>query len=164
MIDIPSITGIVAAVGVTVGVVFTVLELRNITKTRQMDMLIRLYSLWGSEGMQKAGWKVWTLEYEGYDDFIKKYGDVTEETPVNLGIFRTGWFFNGIGVLLHKRLADVELVDELFGYMVKWLWEIMKPIVEGERKQLNQPKSLQWFEYLYNEMQKREQRLQQTQQ
>jgi len=30
MLDIPSITGIVAALGVTVGVVFTVLELRNL--------------------------------------------------------------------------------------------------------------------------------------
>jgi hypothetical protein len=33
----------------------------------------------------------------------------------------------------------------------------LKPIVEGERKDYNQPRSLEWFEYLYNEMKKREQ-------
>lgn len=160
MLDIPSISAVVAALGVIVGVVIAILQLRNITKTRQMDMLIRLYSLWGSEDMQKAGWKIWTLEFEGYNDFVKKYGGVTEETPINLGIFRIGWFFNGIGVLLHKKLANIELVDDLFGYMVKWLWEIMKPIVEGERKRVNHPEHLKWFEYLYNEMQEREQTLQ----
>jgi len=164
MLDIPSISAVVAALGVLVGVALAILELRNITKTRQMDMLIRLYSLWGSEDLQKAGWHVSSLEYEDYDDFIKKYGDVTELTPRNLGIFRTGWFFNGIGILLRKKLADIELVDDLFGYMIIWLWEAMKPIVYGERKQFKQPRSLQWFEYLYNEMHKREQSLQQTQQ
>ena len=161
MLDIPSISTIIAAGSVIVGVVFAVLQLRNITKTRQIDMLIRLYSLWGSEDMQKAGWKVWTLEFEGYDNFDKKYGSVT---PVRMGIFRIGWFFNGIGVLLHKKLANIELVDDLFGYIVEWLWEKMKPIVEGDRKKFGHPEHLKWFEYLNNEMKKREQRLQQIQQ
>jgi len=67
-------------------------------------------------------------------------------------------FFNGIGVLLQSNLADIELIDKLFGYMVIWLWEISKPIVEGNRKHFNQPRSLEWFEYLYNEMKKREQK------
>jgi hypothetical protein len=31
----------------------------------------------------------------------------------------------------------------------------MKPMVEGARKQFKVPKSLEWFEYLYNEMKKR---------
>jgi len=37
MLDIPSISAIVAAVGVIVGFVFTVLELRNLVKARQTD-------------------------------------------------------------------------------------------------------------------------------
>ena len=47
---------------------------------------------------------------------------------------------------------------------ISMTWEKIKPIVKGIRKQLNKPKFYSWFEYLYNEMQKREQRLQQTQQ
>jgi hypothetical protein len=46
--------------------------------------------------------------------------------------------------------------------MVIWLWEILKLWVEGERKAFNQPRSLEWFEYLYNEMKKREQKLQRS--
>jgi len=44
------------------------------------------------------------------------------------------------------------------------MWEKSKPVFEGARKQYDQPKWAECFEYLYNEMQKREQRLQQIQQ
>jgi hypothetical protein len=164
MVDITEISAMVAAAGVLVGVVYYILDMRQQTKARQdmakttqADLLMRLYSAWGSEDLQKAAWDVIELKFEDYDDYVKKY--TMSGTPTNIGRFRVAWFFNGIGVLLQSKLADIELVDKLFGYMVIWLWEIMKPIVEGERRSYNQPKSLEWFEYLYNEMKKRRQQL-----
>jgi len=139
-----------------VAAVYYVLQIRHQNRMRQIDMLMRLYATWGSEDLQKAAWTVLELKFKDYDDYVKKYG--TSGTPANVAIFKVAWFFNGIGVLLQGKLADIKLVDKLFGYMVIWLWEIMKPIVEGERKQFNQPKSLEWFEYLYNEMKRREQK------
>ena len=159
MVDITSISVVIAATSVVAGVIFAVLQLRNLVKTRQTDMLIRLYSTWGGEDLQKAAGTVLTLEFKDYNDFVKKYGPWTSLKSAHTAIFRVGWFFNGIGVLLHGKLADIGLVDDLFGYMVIWLWEKMKPYIEGGRKEWNQPKSLEWFEYLYNEMKKREQRL-----
>jgi hypothetical protein len=37
--------------------------------------------------------------------------------------------------------------------MVIWLWEILRPIIVESRTRYNQPESLEWFEYLYNEIQ-----------
>jgi len=51
MLDIPSISVMVAAAGVIVGVVFTVLELRNLIKQRQTDLVTRLYSIMGSSSL-----------------------------------------------------------------------------------------------------------------
>ena len=154
MVDISTLSIVIASVGVTVAAIYYVLQLRHQNRIRQTDTLMRLYSTWGGEDLQKAAWTVLELKFKDYDDYVKKYG--TSGTPTNVAIFRVAWFFNGIGILLQSKLADIKLVDKLFGYMVIWLWEIMKPIVEGERKQFNQPKSLEWFEYLYNEMKKRE--------
>jgi hypothetical protein len=56
MLDIPSISAIVAAAGVLVGVVIAVIELRNLVKQRQSDLVMRLYSDWGSEEIQKSSW------------------------------------------------------------------------------------------------------------
>jgi len=62
MLDIPSITGIVAAIGVTVGVGFTILELRNLVQTRQTDLVIRLYSTRTSKEFQESWKKVMDKE------------------------------------------------------------------------------------------------------
>jgi len=42
MLDIPSISAIVAAVGVIVGVVYYALQICHQTKLRQMDLLMNL--------------------------------------------------------------------------------------------------------------------------
>ncbi len=75
-----------------------------------------------------------------------------------------GSFFEGLAVLLNTRLIDTDLVAELFRESSKMMWERTRPIIEGVRKQYNEPEWAEWWEYLYNEMQKREQRLQQIQQ
>jgi hypothetical protein len=160
VVDVTEISAVVAAAGVLVGVVLAVLQLRDFVRTRQTDLLMRLYSIWEDEAFQEAAWRVMELEYKDYEDYVKKYG--VTGTLHNVSVWRVGHFFNGIGVLVQSQLADINLVDKLFGFYVIWLWEIMKPMVEGSRKQFNVPKSLEWFEYLYNEMKKREQKLQQS--
>ena len=158
-LDIPSISAIVAAIGVLVGVVLAVLELRNLVRQRQTDLVMRLYLTWGSEEYKKGLGAFLGLEIKDYDSFVKKYGSVTspERSPVWIDLDRYAWFFNGIGYLVYYKFADVEQIDDLFGYGVISMWEKTKPLVEGWRKQLNMPKSERWFEYLYNEMKKREQ-------
>ena len=154
ILDIPSISAIIAAVGVLIGVVLTVLEVRNLVETRQTDLVIRLYSTFGSEELQGAWEKTQTREYKDFNAYRSEYG-LREVNEV-------GWFFEGVGVLLHRKLVDIRLVDDLFSSPVKRAWERLKPIAEGERNQTKRPQIWEWFEYLYNEMQKREQNLQQA--
>jgi len=54
MVDLTSISAILAAIGVFVGVVFAVLQLRDLVKTRQTDLVIRLYSNWSDEEFIEA--------------------------------------------------------------------------------------------------------------
>jgi len=72
-----------------------------------------------------------------------------------------------MGFLLHRQLIDIGIVDYLTGGVegVRMLWDKLKPLLEGYRKEYNLPKiPFRWFEYLYNELQKREQTIPQTQQ
>jgi hypothetical protein len=159
--DIASISAVVAAVGVIVGVGFTILELRNLVRTRQTDLVIRLYSHFGSKEFLEARKTVMDLKFKDYSDYVKKYGRFGRFEAVS----EVCMFFEGIGVLLHRKLIDISLIDDLFSPIsIKIIWEKMKPVVEGWRNQFNEPETLEWFENLYNEMQKRKQRLQQIQQ
>jgi len=150
--DITSISAVVAATGVILGVVFAVLELRNLVKTRQTDLVVRLYSTFGSKELQEAWEKIKTRECEDFSAYMKEYG--------LLEVNQVGWFFEGVGVLLCRELIDIGLVDDLFSSPVKRAWERLKPIAKGMREHTQRPQIWEWFEYVYNEMKKREQTLQ----
>jgi len=160
MLDITEISAIGAAAGVLVGVVLTVIELRNLVKQRKSDLLMRLHLAFSTRETSEAVLKYLSVEYKDYDDFVEKYGLPFAEGPVQTAFVMIGNFFEGIGVLLKRRLVEIELVNELFA--VEMFWLKMKPLIEGMRKQSNNPQILEWFEYLFNETKKREQKLQQS--
>lgn len=55
------------------------------------------------------------------------------------------------------KLVDIGLIWRLF--LVVEAWEKTKAFAEGMRKQRNEPRLLEYFEYLYNEIKKREQQV-----
>jgi hypothetical protein len=161
MLDIPSISAIAAALGVLVGVVIAVVELRNLVKQRHTDLVTRLSSdiALNRESLE-AFVDIVEAEFEDYDDFVKRYGKFISKNQVPMSFMMMGNFYEQIGVLLRNKLIDASLVDQLFPVSI--IWEKTKPLVEGMRKEHHDPGFFEWFEYLYNEMKKREQKLQQS--
>jgi len=158
-LDIPSISAVVAAIGVIIGVTLAYLEVRTLSKQRQTDLVMKLYSTFGSKEFLEARKTVMDLKFQDYSDYVKKYGQFGRFEAVS----EVCMFFEGIGVLLNRKLLDISLVDDLFSPIsIKIIWEKMRPVVEGWRNQFNDPDTLEWFETLYNELQKREQRPQLT--
>jgi len=155
VVDITEISAMVAAAGVLVGVVYYILDMRSQTRIRQTDLLMRLYSTFMSRETSESLLTIMGLEYGDYNDFIEKYGMPSPEKPVWTSYMMVTNFFNEVGMLLHRKLISIETVDELFGFRVAQFWEKLKPLIEGMRKQLN-PHVARWFEYLYNELKKRE--------
>jgi len=158
MVDIPSVSIVIASAGVLVAAIYYVLQIRHQTKLRQTDLVMRLYSTWQSKEFSEATLKVWNLEFKDYNDFVKKYGPWYSETEVYTAFRMVCNFFNGIGILLFRKLVDIEMIARLFTLSTKTTWEKVKFLVEGGRRQQG---SLLFedFEYLYNEMKKREQQL-----
>jgi len=158
MVDIQTISIAIASAGVFAAAIYYILQLRHQSKVRQTDLLLRIYSTFGSEEFQKALTKTVNMEFKDYNDFVKKYSSPTgfSEKPESIALGTVNIIFEEIGVLLNRKLIDLALVDDLFGYIAILVWEKIKPIVEGWRKMT--PRTLQQFEYLYNEMKKREQK------
>jgi hypothetical protein len=158
LVDITEISAMVAAAGVLVGVIWYILDMRNQARTRQTDLVMRLYATFSSNEFQDAWANVVNRpnESENYDncsDLEKKVKN-REGNQVCL-------FFEGIGILLQRKLLDTRMVEDLFGGSVARAWEKVKPDVSKGRQRFNDPTIYYYFEYLYNEM-KREQKLQQS--
>jgi hypothetical protein len=159
MVDVQTVSIAVASVSVVVGVVYYILQIRHQSKVRQTDLTMRMYTSWVSEELTKPWLKVWNLEFADYDDFKKKYGTYLSDNPENAALLSVINSFTIIGLLLQKRLVDPELVSHL---PVLMTWNKVKPVIEGVRIESNDPSWYVEFEYLYNEMKKREQKLQQS--
>lgn len=150
MVDIQTVSIAIASAGVFAAAIYYILQIRHQTKIRQTDLLVRLFSMTMTKDFAEAWEKVLgEREILDYRDYWRKYGFVEVDE-----VF---WFFEQLGRLLQKRLIDIDLLPIPYG-QVKVAWEKMKPLVEGARKHFNEPKLAHGFEYLYNEMKRREQR------
>ena len=150
MLDIASISAIVATAGVLIAVVYYILDMRNQRLVRQTDLIMKLYSRYGSEAFQKSMDKLRQRDLKDLD-YLQKHS-FAEWVAV-------GTFFEGVGILLHRKLRDIGLVDDLFTAPVNMAWDMMKDSIIEVRKQYGQPTIFEWFEDLYNELKKREQKL-----
>jgi hypothetical protein len=144
MLDISTIATVVATVSVVVGVIFTVLELRHMTRTRQTDVIMRIYDRFGSREMVEAIYSVGQLRSETSTTFPPKGGLI--------GVTQIAIVFEGLGVLLEQDLIDIKLVDRLFGPTLDALWEPIRPLIYGMRDSLKQPAFFSHFEYLHNRL------------
>jgi len=155
MSEIQTASIAVASSGVFIAAIYYILQIRYQTRSRQTDLVMRLYATFSSNEFQDAWAKVRAKasvfdSIENIYDFDKKVG-LREVNQVCL-------FFEGIGILLQRKLVDTRMIEDLFGGAIARAWEKMDTGVTKARKQLNDPTIYYYFEYLYNEMKKKEQR------
>ncbi|WXG39980.1 MAG: hypothetical protein WED07_04020 [Candidatus Freyarchaeum deiterrae] len=144
MVDITEVSTIVAAVSVIIGVVFTVMEIRHLARTRRTDVILKIYDRFCSREMVEAMYKVGPAKTETFQDYTKKYG-LTEVTQIAV-------LFEGLGALLEQNLIDIKLVDSLFGSSLNLLWDSISHLIYGMRESLKEPFFFSHFEYLHNRL------------
>jgi hypothetical protein len=123
---------------------------------RQTDLVIRLASDMRSTEVVGAFVDMLGAEFKDYDDFAEKYGMPFSRNQVPLSLLIVGNYFEQLGVLFNNKLIDAHLVSQLFPIVSAW--EKMEPFVKGLRKKYQSQEYYKWFECIYNEMKKREQR------
>jgi hypothetical protein len=153
LVDVETISVIIAAATVVAGVVYSSLQVREQTRTRHADFVMTVSSAYGSEQMVKALINVMNLDFRDAEDFVKKYGKISSENSIYVDMMMVGDYFQGIGFLVHKRMIDTDVATDLLPVQI---WEKIRPVIYGYRRTMNQPRIFQWFEYLYDEMKKRQ--------
>lgn len=115
-------------------------------------MLIRL-SPWfriDFQSLQYMSNAILASEFKDYDDFVKRYGELNIDQPLQNALATISNYYEGMGILLKRKLVDKELIYDLYGGMIISIWEKIMPIaVEVKKKS---PSSWVNFEYLYLEM------------
>jgi hypothetical protein len=157
VVDIQTVSIAVASASVTLAAIYYMWQIRHQTKIRQTDLVIRISSFGTRRDFLEACTDIFEAEFKDYDDFVRKYGAPFSKKPIPMSFLIVGNFMERIGVLLKNKLLDVSLISKLV--TVTDFWEKMKPVIEGIRKEEHKQSYYEWFEYLYDEMKKREQKL-----
>ena len=166
MLTVEVISVVVVAISVVIGVINFILMSRRAAKTaqttletRQAQFFMQIFEQFHEPEFYNKLADFLTWDWKDYDDYMKKYGPKTNPKAwYSSGSVAA--FFEGIGVLVYQNLIDVELVGELMSRHVIRFWEKMEPISKEMRRRLNLSRVDEKIEYLYDEMKKREQRLQ----
>jgi hypothetical protein len=163
VVDIQTVSIGIASASVVIGVVYYIFQIRHQTKVRQTDLIMRLYATLGSKEFVENDVSIFNQEVNDSQGFMLKYGSFPKfmESPEYVPYMMDSEFFEGVGILLHRKLVDIELVDDLFSSPIITIWEKTLPMTKALREYFKRPQLAEWFEYLYNEMKKREEKLQQ---
>ena len=153
MVELSLIRDMVAIFGVIAGFCYYILTLRNEIKARQAQ-------LFNSLGKDISDYDSWLrnrdlgyMEWDGYDDFEKKYGSNTN--PVAYAQRLASWTTcNNIGILVKENLVDEKMVYDSIGGAIIMTWDKWEPIIQEQRIRYMGPNFMEHYEYLINRMKK----------
>ena len=135
--------------------IIALFQLRDQNRLRQISMVMNLFSTFGQESFLHHYRRVTTWQYAKYQDFQK---EATEDDYVSLMVVSS--FFENMGLLYKRRLAPLDLIDDLLSAPIIQSWHKAGPILVGMRAESG-PQWAEWYELLYNAMAERLARLEQ---
>jgi hypothetical protein len=152
MVDIQTVSVTIAAMSVVVGILFGVIQFRNLVKTRQIQLYLDLYNrLMEKELHQYLNEVLLLWTWENPNEFFEKYGPESNlDEWLKFTLFTT--VLENMGLILHENLVDVRFVANLIGSMIQNFWEKYEPILIEFRQRYNTPKIMPMTEYLYNQV------------
>ena len=125
---------ILTGLGLTASIVYYATVIRNQNKTRQVQLIMDLYTKYQSTEYRQNTSDIQRQEWNNYEDWKQKYG--LEANPESWAKWQSiAAFYNGIGVLLRRNIIDISLVNDLLANVVYKDWEKMGDILlGGERR------------------------------
>jgi hypothetical protein len=158
MQDMTFLLNIAETVGILVGILIALFQLRRIQatgetelETRQASLFMQIYDHFYDLDFVKRQLEIWKWNWSDYDDFVKKYEFDTNPESGSL-LFSVGTYFEGIGVLVKRNLIDPCIVDDLISGLVMRTWDKFEPVIRETRRRLNWPQYFEFFEHLNDEI------------
>jgi len=159
MIELNTIFTFIQASALIVGVAYYIQNIQNNLRnqrqqleTRQAQLFMQVYSRFNDpDWMRSWAGVVRQWEWTDYDDWHSKYSpEKNIEASVMYGSIAA--YFEGIGVLVYRKLIDLEHVADLMSRNVTIFWEKMGPIIKERRVRYNNEYVWEWNEWLYKEI------------
>ena len=107
-------------------------------ETRQAQLFMYMYDRWNDPEFLTHWNEIFSWEWTDYDDFENFRSDANRVSFSSVAIF-----FEGVGVLVKRKLVDPTLVDDLMSGMLIRFWEKFgEPMIKIRQGRDNYPQYL----------------------
>lgn len=138
---------ILTGIGIIIGLIYYIMNIQNAIKNRQAQLFMSIYSrFYRPEFWDQYADFVFLSDFDDWTDFWDKYGPENKEAFKKWMSF--GTYFWGIAVLVEKNLINIDLVDDLIGDYVIWIWNKYRPLIKELKPNYESSKTFYWAEYL----------------
>jgi len=151
-ISIIQLTATILGMGsIIIGVIFSLLAIRNNNKSRNMSLFLQYHSRAGNTAFLSdmleinSEWN-WT----DVEDFWKKYGSASAFSK----FISVGSYYDSMGMLLKTKNISVEYIPELMLVAIIQFWEKVEPIHKEMTVAFRRTESFENIKFLYDEIQK----------
>ncbi len=138
--DMAEILGALVVIG---GLMFAVLQMRNIRQQRRELAAIELFRSFGNPEFTKAYEKVMKLP-----DGLSAAEIEAKHPELKHGPMLISTTMENIGVMTYQRIVPYLVVSDLIGSSTGLLWNKLEQWVFDLREELGSPDAFEWFQWL----------------
>ena len=152
-LDLQTISIIVAALSVVIGVIMSVFSLRNHSKSRRTSIFLEFHKQADQEFLENVLEVVGEWSWNDYEEFLTKYGPPKNRKEWAQFVYVSS-FFDSMGKLLEDKITDVKLIPETLAVIAMAWWEKIEPIQADVAKRWRYSESLDSSRFLYEAIKK----------
>ena len=160
-VSLQTVSYLIAALSFAVTCAYYIMNLNNNKKnqeltlkaqqqnleTRQAQLFMQIYSSFHDKETPKTLGKF--LQQDKYKEFdFFNYNE--EQGELYAEFYSLANYFEGIGVLVKRKLVDPSIVVELMSGASMRIWEQYGPNIIKSRQKYNYPQLYEYIEYLYD--------------
>jgi hypothetical protein len=131
MVDISTASELLVAFSVVFGVITWYMQNKEMKEIHQTRLFMQIWQQYNSVEYAMQRYKVYEMSWESLEDYERKYMYVpAEEKEPMASEVSMGRTFEGLSMLLQRKLIDTEWLYQLYGGdIIKW-WEKFQPLTE----------------------------------
>ena len=161
---------ILTGLGLTASIVYYSTILRNANKTRELQLraqeqatetrhtqlYMQIFNMtMNNRTFIDSYFKLNAYPWKDYDDFVESIGfNGPEITELGYELLHVTSVLEGIGVMVKENMLEIHLIAVFMSAVTRMLWEKIESYVWRYREDVDLPRWISEYEYLYNELMK----------
>jgi hypothetical protein len=146
MVELATALDFVVAVAVVVGVVFGLIELRQVARERRDHAAVDIVRTVQTQEVRRAVGRILDLA-DDTDPAVIRADPVLLEAGLAVDSACEMW-----GSMVYEGVVDLHMLDRMVGGWVRGSWRRLRKWIEAERADKRSPNVGEWWQWLYEQL------------